>query len=225
MSQIIVDSREASKSPRIVRGLSEANISVSVSKLDSGDYVLSEDCAIERKTVFDFVKTLTHRELFEQLFSLKRKYKKAFLLLEGYMPAVFKYSKIKPQVIQGALYSIAKCGIGLVPTISQKETVSFLCVAVKQELSGGGKPVIRHGGAKKTLPDKQLFFMVGLPKIGPDRAIQILESYPNPLIALKSLNTWNYDVQGVGRGISRAVEEVLLSSFDRSSLSKRAFSS
>lgn len=68
---IIVDSREANAAAKIVKGLEERGVNVKIQALDKGDYVLSDVCAVERKTVQDFVYTLTHRYLFEQLFKLK----------------------------------------------------------------------------------------------------------------------------------------------------------
>ena len=45
---IIVDSREASASPKIVKGLRETGANVRVELLQKGDYVLSDVCAVER---------------------------------------------------------------------------------------------------------------------------------------------------------------------------------
>ena len=68
---IIVDSREASSAEKIVKGLVERGVNVKTQLLEKGDYILSDQCAVERKTVNDFVYTLTRRYLFEQLFTLK----------------------------------------------------------------------------------------------------------------------------------------------------------
>ena len=93
---IIVDSREASSAEKIVKGLVEKGVNVKTEMLEKGDYILSDQCAVERKTVNDFVYTLTRRYLFEQLFSLKEVYPKSLIVLEGYMPIIYKYSSIHP---------------------------------------------------------------------------------------------------------------------------------
>ena len=67
-----VDSREAGSAEKIVKGLIEKGVNVKTEMLEKGDYILSDQCAVERKTVNDFVYTLTRRYLFEQLISLKR---------------------------------------------------------------------------------------------------------------------------------------------------------
>ena len=68
---IIVETREASTAPKIVKGLREKGAEIVMKALPKGDYVLSDLCAVERKTVHDFVYTLTRRHLFDQLFKLQ----------------------------------------------------------------------------------------------------------------------------------------------------------
>ena len=70
--RIIVDSREASTAPKIVKGLRELGAQIEIGVLQKGDYIVSDLCAIERKTVHDFVYTLTRRYLFEQLRALRQ---------------------------------------------------------------------------------------------------------------------------------------------------------
>ena len=68
---IVVDSREASAAPKVLKGLREADVDIRIVALPRGDYIISDRVAIERKTVKDFVYTLTRRHLFEQIFTLK----------------------------------------------------------------------------------------------------------------------------------------------------------
>jgi ERCC4-type nuclease len=48
---IIIDSREAKTAPKIVKGLKELGADISIRYLEKGDYVISNLCAFERKTV------------------------------------------------------------------------------------------------------------------------------------------------------------------------------
>lgn len=107
---IIVDSREANSAAKIVKGLRERGVNVKVQMLEKGDYVMSDECAIERKTVHDFVYTLTRRYLFEQIFTLKEIYSKPLLVLEGYLPIIYKFSRIQPAAVWGAMFNLAKNG-------------------------------------------------------------------------------------------------------------------
>ncbi len=128
-----MDSREASSAKKIATGLVEKGVNVKTEMLEKGDYILSDQCAVERKTVNDFVYTLTRRYLFEQLFRLKDVYPKSLIVLEGYLPIIYKYSSISPASVWGAMFNLAKNGIAIVNTASQKETVDFLYTAARQE--------------------------------------------------------------------------------------------
>jgi len=207
---IIIDSREAKTAPKIVKGLKERGADISIRYLEKGDYVISNLCAFERKTVSDFVYTLTRRYLFDQLFMLQECYEKPFILIEGYLPIVYKYSKIQPASVWGAMFALAKQGINLMHTNSYKETVDFLYTAAKQEqIVEKRSPVVHPVKKHETLSDAQIFFMASLPNIGREKAVSLLNSYQCPLNALINVDQWSKDVHGLGPKITKKVKNVI----------------
>jgi len=211
---IIVDSREANAAQKIVKGLRERNIKVQIETLDKGDYILSDECAVERKTVNDFVYTLTHRYLFEQIFKLKEAYPKSLVLLEGYLPIIYKFSRIQPVSVWGAMFNLAKNGVALINTTSYKETIDFLYVAARQEqIIEKRIPTLHPIKKTDTLTDAQVYFIASLPNIGREKAIAILKSYQTPLNALTNVDEWSETVYGLGPKITAKVKEVLNTPF------------
>jgi ERCC4-type nuclease len=207
---IIVDSREASSAQKIVKGLVEKGVNVKTEMLEKGDYILSDKCAVERKTVNDFVYTLTRRFLFEQLFRLKEVYSKSLIVLEGYLPIIYKYSSIQPASVWGAMFNLAKNGIAIVNTASQKETVDFLYTAARQEQIVEKRSAVVHAFKKcDTLSDAQVYFIASLPSIGREKATAILDSYQTPLNALINVDDWEKAVHGLGPIITNRVKDVL----------------
>ena len=207
---IIVDSREASTAPKIVKGLIERGVKIKTETLEKGDYVLSDQCAVERKTVHDFVYTLTRRYLFEQLFRLKDAYPKSLVLLEGYLPIIYKFSHIQPAAIWGAMFNLAKNGIAIVNTSSYKETIDFLYVAARQEqIVEKRTPTVHPCKKTETLSEAQVYFVASLPNIGREKASAVLKSYQTPLNALVSVDDWTKTVYGLGPVITNKVKEVL----------------
>src|SRR5512139_4103891 len=207
---IIMDSREASSAKKIATGLVEKGAEVKTQLLEKGDYILSDQCAVERKTVNDFVYTLTRRYLFEQLFRLKDVYPKSLIVLEGYLPIIYKYSHIQPAAVWGALFNLAKNGIAIINTASQKETIDFLHVAARQEQIVEKRIPTVHAFKKcETLTDSQLYFVASLPNIGREKAVTLLKSYQTPLNALINVDDWPKTVHGLGPIISNRVKEVL----------------
>lgn len=211
---IIVDSREAGTAPKIIKGLRELGVEIRVEALPKGDYVLSDVCAVERKTVQDFVYTLMRRYLFEQLFRLKDVYAVPVVLLEGYLPIVYKFSKVKPSSVWGAMFSLAKNGIAIIHTTTYKETVDFLYTAARQEqLVERRKPVVHPVKKLETTQEAQVFFVASLPNIGSERAVSILRSYQTPLNALINVDRWPLDVKGLGPKTAKKVKQVLHTPF------------
>lgn len=207
---IIVDSREASAAPKIVKGLKELGAEISIQALEKGDYIISDLCAIERKTVHDFVYTLTRRYLFDQLFKLKDIYQKPFILIEGYLPIIYKFSKIQPSSVWGAMFALAKQGILMIHTTNYKETADFLYTAARQEQIVEKRiPVVHPVKKLETLADAQIFFMASLPNVGREKAIAILNSYQSPLNALINVDGWAKNVHGLGPKITEKVKKVL----------------
>jgi len=214
---VIVDSREASSAPKISKGLIEKGVTIKTQLLDKGDYVLSDQCAVERKTVNDFVYTLTRRYLFEQLFSIKNGYSKVLLVLEGYLPVIYKYSSIQPQAVWGAMFNLAKNGIAIVNTGSYKETVDFLYTAARQEQIVEQRNLVVHACKKcDTLADAQIYFMASLPSIGREKALALLDTYQTPVNALINVEQWSKTVNGLGPVITNKVKEVLSSPYKES---------
>lgn len=207
---IIIDTREASSAKKITAGLIEKGVNIKTAMLEKGDYILSDQCAVERKTVNDFVYTLTRRYLFEQLFRLKDVYPKSLIVLEGYLPIIYKYRNIQPQAIWGAMFNLAKNGVAIVNTASQKETIDFLYTAARQEQIVEKRSAIVHAFKKcDTLSDAQVYFIASLPSIGREKATAILDSYQTPLNALINVDDWEKTVHGLGPVITNRVKDVL----------------
>ncbi len=207
---VIVDSREATTAPKIVKGLKELGADIRIEALPKGDYIISDLCAIERKTVHDFVYTLTRRYLFEQLFQLKEAYAKPFILIEGYLPIIYKFSRIQPASVWGAMFALAKQGIFMIHTTNHKETVDFLYTAAKQEQIVEKRiPIVHPVKKHETLADAQIFFLASLPNIGREKATALLNSYQTPLNALLNLDRWTKDVHGLGPKITKKVRQVI----------------
>lgn len=213
---IIIDSHEASSAKKIVKGLIERGANVRTQPLPKGDYVISDFCAIERKTVQDFAYTLTRRYLFDQVFGLKELYQTPIVLLEGYLPIIYKFSNINPSAIWGALFALARQGIALIHTTNQKETVDFLYTSARQaQIVEKRLPVVHAVKKTETLADAQIYFVASLPKIGRAKALAILESYQTPIKALINVDNWAKEVHGLGPIIGRKVSNVLNTPFKK----------
>ncbi len=213
--EIIVDSREAVFAREIVDTLKSLKARVEIKKLEVGDYVLSEDVAVERKTVVDFVETLTRRNLFEQVYALKEVYERPILVLEGYLGIIKKFSKINVNSVLGALAALARNGISVIPTLDAKSTASLLYFIARQEQIGEAHQVtVRPVKKFATIQEQQIFFLAGLPLIGRSKAISVLKKFGTPLNALNNYRLWSKRVSGIGENTIKRIEQVLTTRFE-----------
>ena len=79
-TNVIIDQREPELMSVI---LLQSGINVERKQISPGDYVLSDEYAIERKTINDFFSSLFSGILFYQVERLKNTNRKPLLLLEG----------------------------------------------------------------------------------------------------------------------------------------------
>ncbi|MEM0083243.1 MAG: ERCC4 domain-containing protein [Candidatus Nezhaarchaeales archaeon] len=214
--EVLVDSREATIAKHIVDEIKRLGAQVRIEFLEAGDYVVSKDVAIERKTVSDFISTLTKRNLFEQLDKIKSYFSKPILILEGDISSIPMISSIRMSSVLGALASISRRGISILPSPSPSVTAYLIFLLAKQERKMREQVRIRVKLPKKgDVSEEQIFFLCGLPMIGKERAEAILRVYRTPLEALKRVDGWSKTVEGIGETIVKRVKEVLETPFKR----------
>ena len=83
------------------------NTKIISKQLEIGDYILSKDVCVERKTIEDFVNSMIDGRLFTQLVNLRESYPKPLILVEGNFEEIFNLRNIHKNSIIGALTSIA----------------------------------------------------------------------------------------------------------------------
>ncbi|MBU2100475.1 DEAD/DEAH box helicase [Candidatus Micrarchaeota archaeon] len=175
---IFVDSRE--QASNAVRELSKLdNVSVKVKQLELGDYVLSDEVIIERKTVEDFLSSMLDGRLFSQLIDLSANCKKPLMIIEGNQKELFTLRNIHENAIKGALSSILlDYQVPILFTDSVEETVSFLYLIAKREQLGKGKEIrLRVGRKGLTENELQQFVVESLPSVGPTLAKNLLRKF------------------------------------------------
>lgn len=214
--EVVVDSREATTAEHVVDELKKLGVRVRIEFLEAGDYVISRDVAVERKTVSDFVSTLTKRNLFEQLDKLKSSFSKPMLILEGDISFIPMMSSISMNAVLGALASIARMGVSVLPSPSPSTTARLIASLARQERKTEQQVRVRVKLTKREdVSEEQIFFMCGLPMIGRERAEAILRVYRTPIEALKRVDGWSRMVDGIGETIVKRVKEVLETPFKR----------
>jgi ERCC4-related helicase/intein/homing endonuclease len=174
---IFVDNREQASS--VTKDLFGKDCKIIMKQLAIGDYVLSKDVCVERKTIEDFLSSMIDGRLFNQMIDLRQNYPKPLVLLEGNVNELFTSRNIHKNAIMGALTSIAlDYNVPIINTKDTKETAEYLYVIAKREQIGRDKEIrLRMGRKGLTTKEQQQFIIEGLPLVGPTLAKNLLEKF------------------------------------------------
>jgi DNA excision repair protein ERCC-4 len=226
--RIVVDDREGnSKVPSLLR---DEGAVLDFAQLKVGDYIVSVETAIERKTIQDLISSIYDGRLFVQCSELNQHYQKPALIVEGNIADLFNVPKEMNKdnlnilgeginLIYDAMAEIVvDFRIPIVHTLSPKHTAHLLITMAKKSILEGKRsngPLLKR--IKKSNPEyiQQLSILSSLPGIGNKLAARMLEKFETPHRAL------NASIADLARipsfGIARAakVRKVLDYSYNR----------
>ena len=174
--KIVVDSRELRSN--VAKKLYELGVEIQSEPLEVGDFLLSDEVAVERKTVDDFLQSIIDGRLFSQLSHMVTCFAKPIVIIEG-EEDIYTLRQIHPNAIRAAIAAIAvDFRVPIISSQSEEETALFLYTIAKREQTEKNKSVnIR--GEKKPLSDKflQEYLVAGLPGIGIGIARNMLKHF------------------------------------------------
>ncbi len=174
---IYADTREQASG--VVRELSEKEVLLKVKQLEIGDFVLSDDIIVERKTTEDFLQSMIDGRLFHQLIKMNENYKMPLMIIEGNQEELFTLRNIHRNAILGAITSIMlNYRTPIIFTKDAKETAELLFVTAKREQLAKDKDIrLRTGRKGLTLTETQQFVVESLPMVGPTMAKSLLKKF------------------------------------------------
>lgn len=204
--EIIVDFREAFS---IKLKLSELGSRVVEKSITPADYVLSENCAVERKTLKDFLRSIYDGRLFEQVERLAKAYEKPILIVEGSLQGLEDVEN--PKIFWGALARVlAEWGVSVIFTPDERGTALFLySLAEKLQKESERRVLAKRKPRVYTLREKQLLILQGLPNIGPERAAKLLERFGTLRRVFQASERELLSVEGFGKKMVRQIREIL----------------
>ena len=162
----------------VVKELFELGVAIESKPLQVGDFLISKDVCVERKTTDDFLQSLIDKRLFDQAGNMASNFSKPIILLEG-TDSVYEKRMIHPNAIRGALLSLAtEFRLPVIQTTGEKETAIFLHNLAKREQLDLKKSVSLRG-EKKPVTDKflQEYIVTSLPGVGSTIAKKMLENF------------------------------------------------
>lgn len=207
---VFADTREGNS--KVIRHLSEMEIDVKVQAMAVGDYQVSDEVVIERKTAKDFVDSIVDKRLFKQARSLMEEFKRPLIILEG---DDLYNGMINPNAIRGSIASIAlDFGISIIPTRNAQDTAAMIKRIAIREQSGEKTPIqIRTDKKPVNLWEQQLFIIESLPNIGPVNAKNLLEHFGTVANIINASESQLQEVEGIGKKTAANIRKVIDSKY------------
>lgn len=207
---VFADTREGNS--KVIRHLSEMEIDVKVQAMAVGDYQVSDEVVIERKTAKDFVDSIVDKRLFKQARSLMEEFKRPLIILEG---DDLYNGMINPNAIRGSIASIAlDFGISIIPTRNAQDTAAMIKRIAIREQSGEKTPIqIRTDKKPVNLWEQQLFIIESLPNIGPVNAKNLLEHFGTVANIINASESQIQEVEGIGKKTAANIRKVVDSKY------------
>ncbi|MGB9894441.1 MAG: ERCC4 domain-containing protein [Thermoproteota archaeon] len=212
--KVIVDERE--KDSGVVEELELLKVNIRYAMLEVGDYVVSENVAIERKTTKDFSNSIVDGRLFNQAKSLKESYPQPLIIIEG--EDVYEDSNLHPNAVTGALISLAvDFYIPVLFSNSQRNTAQIILkIAEREQLKSKKAVRIREHKKPMDIRELQIYLLSGLPYIERTLAERLLSKFNSPINVFNANIEELMTVEGIGKTKATKIKEVLTRPWNKS---------
>ncbi|MDS0282565.1 DEAD/DEAH box helicase [Haloarcula onubensis] len=213
--EIVADQRELDST--IARDLStRAGVETRLETLAVGDYVLSDRVVVERKTVSDFLDTLTggDRSMFEQVGDAARNYARPVVVVEG--GDLYGERNVHAKSINGALASLAvDFGASVLRTDDEGETADLLETIATREQDDGDREVSVHGEKQsKTVAEQQEYVVASVAEVGPVTARSLLDHFGSVEAVMTATHDELREVDGIGDVTADRIRAVVGSAYE-----------
>jgi ERCC4-type nuclease len=177
--------------------------------LSCGDYCLGDALGIERKSATDLARSIVDGRLFRQVGSLRQKYRRPLLLVEGLSDGSAVVGVPWPAV-RGALVSVSVCfGVPVLRSNDANDSATLIATAARQLCDPLDIPYVRPGYRPRGWRRRALYILQGLPCVGPRRAGALLERFGSVAAVVTADASALADVAGIGDAVARSIRESL----------------
>ena len=216
--RIIVDERE--RTSRIPGLLRQAGAVTDFAHLKVGDYVISTETAIERKTIHDLLNSIYDGRLLVQCSDLIKHYTKPVIIIEGnILNLVEESSSFEDTLSNDRIYLISETlarvaldfRIPMINTPYAEYTSQLLVTMLNKTLEEGKNngPLLKRIKKSNPVQIQQLSILSSLPGVGDILAVRMLKSFITPRRALTASAAELARIPGFGSARAIKVRKIL----------------
>lgn len=233
-ARIVVDERERpSGIPDILR---KSGIVVDFAQLTVGDYIVSPDTAVERKTVHDLVHSIYDGRLYVQCAQLVKHYPKPVVIIQGDLtrlaeiPEDVKEEEKRKKMEErlplafDALATVAiEFRIPVLHAPDAEHTAVLLGTLAAKGLQNGiaSGPLLKKIRKENPVYLQQLYVLSSVPGVGDKLAARMLEKFKTPQRALNASAAELATIPGFGLARAQRLRKILDSAAKANSVVQR----
>ncbi|NLA39419.1 MAG: DEAD/DEAH box helicase family protein [Methanomicrobiales archaeon] len=204
---ITVDDRETSS--RVAVRLQELGASITLQRLEFGDYAIGDRILVERKTARDFMDTLVERDLFGQIRAMADVVPRPILIIEG-EEDLYEIRNIHPNAIRGTLAAIAiDMSVTLLRTQDADDTAGMLYVIAQREAGERGEGKMHPKKTYRSAREEQEYVLAAFPNIGPRSARLLLEHFGSLKAIIDARPEELASVHGIGEKTAQGIWDLV----------------
>lgn len=182
--------------------------------LEIGDYLISDQIVIERKTASDFLASLIDGRLFNQLTQMLN-YEKPLLIIEGTPRELFFLRNINANALIGALASIAlDFRVPILFSDGRAQTANYIYIIAKRAQQSKEKEISLRKKQAFSLKEWQQFIVESLPGVGPKTAKSLLKHFGSVKAIFNASLKDLEKIPGMGKRKAKKIIEVLESKYN-----------
>lgn len=220
-ARIVVDERERNSGiPDLLR---MAGALIDFAQLKVGDYLVSPEIAVERKTVRDLISSIYDGRLFLQCSDLVKHYQKPLLVVQGNIAElaeipenvkdrdVKRFAERMPLAYDALATVATEFRIPIIHTPSADQTVQLLVTLVNNSLREGKAtgPLLRKIKKENPVHIQQLSVLSSVPGVGEKLAARMLDKFHTPKRALNASAAELSTIPGFGLARAERVRKIL----------------
>ena len=204
--RIIIDDREQKSGiPELIK---KVGINVEIKTLLVGDYIVSPETVVERKSIQDFMSSIFDGRLFNQCNRLKENFQFPIILLEGNVDEIEDITE-NPLVFYGAMSTIAiDFKIPIIPTPNASHSAKLLVSMCSRRETTSGH-YLKKIKKSVDIEKQQLSILCSLPGVGEKTAIRMLEKFGTPLQVFSASATDLSKINGLGGERAKKIRKTL----------------
>ncbi|MCE4613318.1 MAG: helix-hairpin-helix domain-containing protein [Desulfurococcales archaeon] len=184
--------------------------------LPIGDYIVSDDVVIERKTARDFLKSLFDGRLFDQASRAAEVYEHLVYVIEGDPLRIAGRMGRERQYYSALITLATDFNAKIIYSSGPRDTatvIESIARRMNERREGRGFPVLKGKPKSANIRDWQVYIIQAFPGVGTKTAVKIMEKFQTIERFCRASIAELSQVEGLGEKKAQEIKKILVTPF------------